>query len=32
MYPVLQRNVADLQSGDLQGLAKVGRPAGCLAL
>jgi hypothetical protein len=29
MYAVLQRNLADLQSGDLQGLSKVGRPAGC---
>jgi hypothetical protein len=30
MYPVLQRDLSDLQSGDLQGLAKVGRAAGCM--
>lgn len=29
MYPMLQRTYSDLQSGDLQGLARVGRPAGC---
>ncbi len=32
MYPVLQRNLTDLQSGDLQGLAKVGRAAGCITI
>jgi hypothetical protein len=30
MYPVLQRGVTDLQSGDLSGLSKVGRAAGCV--
>lgn len=32
MYPVLQPGLADLQSGDLQGLARVGRSAGCVVL
>ncbi len=31
MYPVLQRSLNDLQPGDLRGLAKVGRPAGCIS-
>ncbi len=31
MYPVLQRSLSDLQRGDLQGLARVGRPAGCIS-
>ncbi len=31
MYPVLQRSLTDLQAGDLRGLAKVGRPAGCIS-
>jgi hypothetical protein len=30
MYPVLQRSLTDLQAGDLQGLSRVGRRAGCL--
>lgn len=32
MYPVLQRSLTDLQSGDRTGLTKVGRNAGCLDL
>ena len=32
MYPVLQRNLTDLQGGDLQGLSKVGRAAGCITI
>lgn len=32
MYPVLQRSLTDLQSGDRAGLAKVGRRAGCIDL
>jgi hypothetical protein len=32
MYPVLPRDLADFQAGDLQGLAKVGHQAGCVAL
>ena len=30
MYPVIQRGLLDLQSGDLTGLAKVGRSQGCI--
>jgi hypothetical protein len=30
MYPVIQRGLVDLQSGDLTGLAKVGRSQGCI--
>ncbi len=30
MYPVLQRNLPDLQSGDLLGLSKVGARLGCV--
>lgn len=30
MYPVLQPGLADLQSGDLQGLTRVGRSQGCI--
>ena len=30
MYPVLQPGLADLQSGDLAGLAQVGRSEGCI--
>lgn len=32
MYPVLQPGLADLQSGDLAGLARVGRSAGCITV
>lgn len=32
MYPVIQRGLTDLQSGDLAGLAKVGRSQGCITL
>jgi hypothetical protein len=32
LYPILQRGLTDLQSGDLQGLAKVGRQAGCVTV
>ncbi|MCW2600714.1 MAG: peptidase and matrixin and adamalysin [Frankiales bacterium] len=32
MYPVLQYGLRDLQPGDLQGLTKVGRRAGCVKL
>jgi hypothetical protein len=31
MYPVLQPGLRDLQSGDLAGLAKLGRTQGCLS-
>ncbi|MCW2600756.1 MAG: Peptidase metallopeptidase [Frankiales bacterium] len=30
MFPVLQRSLPDLQKGDVQGLTKVGRRAGCV--
>lgn len=30
MYPVIQPGLADLQSGDLTGLAQLGRSAGCI--
>jgi hypothetical protein len=32
MYPVIQRGLTDLQSGDRTGLAKVGRSQGCINL
>jgi hypothetical protein len=32
MYPVLQAGIADLQSGDLAGLSRVGRAAGCVVV
>lgn len=32
MYPVLRRTLSDLQSGDLRGLAAVGRSQGCINL
>lgn len=32
MYAVLQPGLADLQSGDLQGLTRVGRSQGCIAV
>jgi len=32
MYPVLQRNLTDLQAGDRSGLYRVGRSAGCVDL
>lgn len=32
MYPVLPRTLTGLQSGDLQGLLRVGRPAGCVVV
>jgi hypothetical protein len=32
MYPVLQRKLYGLQSGDLTGLSKLGRPSGCIDL